>query len=195
MEKIRLDPNQLPPMPVALAGTMVEGRVNFMAAGWITRLGFKPPLIGVSINHRQWTGSGIQETGAFSLCFPGPALVEKTDYCGLVSGRNADKSAVFDVFYGDVPGAPMIRECPLCLEMRLYQTVALPANTFFIGEIVAAWADGEILAEGQVDMEKFQPLLLTMPDNRYWTLGSPVADAWSVGKALKKEKHHESIGH
>lgn len=186
MDKVRLDPNQLPPMPVALAGTLVEGRVNFMAAGWVTRVSFKPQLIGVSINHRQLTGSGIRETGAFSLCFPGPALVEKTDYCGLVSGRNADKAALFDVFYGETPGAPMIRECPLCLETRLYQAVELPANTFFIGEIVAAWADGDILDGGKVAVEKLQPLLLTMPDNRYWTLGSTVADAWSVGKALKK---------
>jgi flavin reductase (DIM6/NTAB) family NADH-FMN oxidoreductase RutF len=195
MEKIRLDPNQLPPMPVALAGTVVAGRVNFMAAGWITRVGFKPPLIGVSINHRQLTGSGIREAGAFSLCFPDPALVEKTDYCGLVSGRTVDKSALFDVFYGETAGAPMIRECPLCLEMRLYETVELPANRFFIGEIVAAWADGEILTDGKVDVEKFQPLLLTMPDNRYWSLGNVVADAWSVGKALKKEKNNESPGH
>lgn len=195
MEKVRLDPNQLPPMPVALAGTMVQGRVNFMAAGWVTRVGFKPPLVGVSINHRQWTGGGIRETGAFSLCFPGPALVEKTDYCGLVSGRKVDKAALFDVFYGETAGAPMIRECPLCLEMRLYQTVELPSNTFFIGEIVAAWADGEILTDGKVDVEKYRPLLLTMPDNRYWTLGGQVAEAWSVGKALKKGDDHESTGH
>ena len=38
MAKVRLDPNQLPPMPVALVGTLVEGRVNFMAAAWITRV-------------------------------------------------------------------------------------------------------------------------------------------------------------
>lgn len=116
MEKIRLDPNQLPPMPVALAGTMVEGRVNFMAAGWITRLGFKPPLIGVSINHRQWTGSGSRRPARSPCASRGRRWSEKTDYCGLVSGRNADKSALFDVFYGETPGAPMIRECPLCLE-------------------------------------------------------------------------------
>ena len=79
MAKVRLDPNQLPPMPVALVGTLVEGRVNFMAAAWITRVTIKPPRIGVGINHRQWTHGRIQESGAFSLCFPGPELVEKTN--------------------------------------------------------------------------------------------------------------------
>jgi flavin reductase (DIM6/NTAB) family NADH-FMN oxidoreductase RutF len=186
MDKVRLDPEILPPMPVTLVGAMVAGRPNFMAAAWVTRVGHKPPLIGVSINHRQLTGQGIRETGAFSLCLPGPDLVALTDYCGLVSGRNADKASRFDVFSGEVAGAPMIRQCPLCLEMTLFQAVELAHHTFFIGEIVAGWADGEILTDGRPDAEKYKPLILTMPDNRYWTLGEHVADAWSVGKALKK---------
>jgi flavin reductase (DIM6/NTAB) family NADH-FMN oxidoreductase RutF len=194
MEKVRLDTNQLPPMPVALVGTVIEGRVNFMAAAWITRVTIKPPMIGVSINHRQWTHGGIQASGVFSLCFPGPALVEKTDYCGLASGRNADKAAIFDVFYGET-GAPMIRECPLCLETRLHQAVDLKTHTFFIGEIMAVFADEAVVENGKLAVEKFQPLLLTMPDNRYWTLGDHLADAWSVGKALKKGAANESSGH
>ncbi|UJX42947.1 flavin reductase family protein [Desulfovibrio sp. JY] len=186
MEKVRLDPEILPPMPVTLVGAMVAGRPNFMTAAWVTRVGHKPPMIGVSINHRQLTGQGIRESGAFSLCLPGPELAEKTDYCGLVSGRKADKAALFDVFFGEVAAAPMIRQCPLCLEMTLFQAVDLPHHTFFIGEIKAGWADGEILTNGKPDVAKYKPLLLTMPDNRYWTLGDHVADAWSAGKALKK---------
>lgn len=186
MDKVRLDPEILPPMPVTLAGAVVDGRPNFMAAAWVTRVEHKPPMVGVSIAHRQHTGRGIRENGAFSLCLPGPGLVELTDYCGLVSGRTADKAARFEIFYGDTPGAPMIRQCPLCLEMTLSQAVELPLHTFFIGEIVAGWADGAILTDGRPDVTKYNPLLLTMPDNRYWTLGEHVADAWSAGKALKK---------
>ena len=186
MEKVRLDPEILPPMPVTLVGAMALGRPNFMAAAWVTRVGHKPPLVGVSINHRQFTGQGIRETGTFSLCLPGPDLVDRTDYCGLVSGRTVDKAALFDVFYGALETAPMIRECPLCLEVRLSQVVELPAHGLFLGEIVAGWADGEILTDGRPDVAKYRPLVLTMPDNRYWTLGEVVADAWSVGKTLKK---------
>lgn len=35
-------------------------------------------------------------------------------------------------------------------------------------------------------MKKIDPLLLSMPDNRYWTLGEHAGDAWSIGKSLKK---------
>jgi flavin reductase (DIM6/NTAB) family NADH-FMN oxidoreductase RutF len=186
MEKIRLEPALLPPMPMTLVGARAAGRPNFMAAAWVTRLNMTPPLIGVSINQRHLTGEGIRETGTFSICLPGPGLVEKADYCGLVSGRKVDKAALFDVFYGELETAPMVRECPLCLEVRLTQTVELPTANFFIGEIVAGWADGDILTDGKPDVERYKPMLLTMPDNRYWSLGDVVADAWSVGKTLKK---------
>ena len=46
-------------------------------------------------------------------------MMEKTDFCGLVSGRDIDKAALFDVFYGELKTAPMITECPLSLECRL----------------------------------------------------------------------------
>lgn len=186
MDKIRLAPDLLPPMPVTLIGAMAGGRPNFMAAAWVTRVSHNPPLIAVAINHRQFTGQGIRETGTFSLCLPGPDLVEQTDYCGLVSGRKVDKSPLFDVFYGETKTAPMIRQCPLCLETRLDRIVELPQHAIFLGEIVAGWADGEILTDGKPDLAKYRPLLLTMPDNRYWTLGEVVADAWSAGKSLKK---------
>ena len=35
-------------------------------------------------------------------------MVEKTDYCGLVSGGKSDKSGLFGVFYGEVKKAPLI---------------------------------------------------------------------------------------
>jgi len=63
--------------------------------------------------------------------------------------------------------------------------VELPSNHCFIGEIVAAWADEACLTDGQPDLQKMDPLLLTMPDNRYHSVGQPLARAWSIGKALK----------
>jgi flavin reductase (DIM6/NTAB) family NADH-FMN oxidoreductase RutF len=61
----------------------------------------------------------------------------------------------------------MIEYCPLCKECRLVETVDLPANYLFIGEIVAAFAKKNCLREGRPDIEKINPLMLTMPDNRY----------------------------
>jgi flavin reductase (DIM6/NTAB) family NADH-FMN oxidoreductase RutF len=82
----------------------------------------------------------------------------------------------------------MIRECPVALECRLVQTVSLPTNTLFIGEIAGAYADGSVMKDGKPDYEKIDPLFLTMPDNRYWTLGKFAGDAWSAGKNLMQSQ-------
>jgi len=185
MEKQEIQKNFFIPMPVVLVGTQVQGRANFMAVGWCTRVNGNPPMIACGINNNHATPEGIAATGTFSVNIPSSALMEKTDYCGMVSGRTTDKSRVFDVFYGTLKTAPMIRECPVTLECRLVQAVLLPTHTLFIGEIAGAYADNSVIKDGKPDVPAIDPLLLTMPDNRYWRLGRHAGDAWSAGKSLK----------
>ncbi len=173
------------PMPVVLVGTNVGGKANFMAVGFVSRVNAAPPMLGVGIFNKHYTNEGIRENGTFSVCFPDAKLIEKADYCGIVSGRKVDKSKLFDVFYGETKTAPMIGECPLNLECRLVQTVELPTNNWYIGEIVASFADERCMVGGKIDIGKLNPLLLTMPDNRYWTVGEYAGDAWEIGKKLK----------
>ncbi len=113
-------------------------------------------------------------------------MVGVTDYCGLVSGRKVDKARLFEVFYGALQGAPMITECPLNMECGLVDTVDLPSNYLFIGEIVGAYCGEEFMTDGNPDIRKIDPLVLTMPDNSYWGVGEFIAKAWNVGKELKK---------
>jgi flavin reductase (DIM6/NTAB) family NADH-FMN oxidoreductase RutF len=79
----------------------------------------------------------------------------------------------------------MIEECPLSLECRLVQTVELPTNNLYIGEIVASFADEGCMVQGKLDIRRLNPLLLTMPDNRYWTVGEFAGNAWEAGKKFK----------
>jgi flavin reductase (DIM6/NTAB) family NADH-FMN oxidoreductase RutF len=184
MEKQPIHNNFFIPMPVVLVGTQVAGKANFMTVGWCARANANPPMIVCGIGNHHFTPKGIAETKAFSVNIPSAGLLEKTDYCGLVSGEKVDKSGVFEVFYGSLKTAPMIKECPVSLECRLVQTVPLPTNSLYIGEIVGAYADGRIIKEGKPDFPEIDPLFLTMPDNRYWTLGKYAGDAWSAGKKL-----------
>jgi flavin reductase (DIM6/NTAB) family NADH-FMN oxidoreductase RutF len=184
MEKQQIHNNFFIPMPVVLVGTQVSGKANFMTVGWCARANANPPMIVCGIGNHHYTPKGIAETKAFSVNIPSAGLLEKTDYCGLVSGEKVDKSGVFDVFYGSLKTAPMIKECPVSLECRLVQTVPLPTNSLYIGEIVGAYADGRIIKEGKPDFPEIDRLFLTMPDNRYWTLGKYTGDAWSAGKKL-----------
>ena len=189
MKKVNIGRNvSIYPMPVTLVGSMVEGKPNFMAVAWITRVNATPPLLAVSLNKPRHTAKGIRENKTFSVNFPGVNMVEQTDYCGLASGRESDKSGLFEVFYGDLKTAPMIKSCPLSLECRLADIFELPTNDLFIGEIVNGYADQESFAEGKLDVRKMNPLLLTMPDNSYWKVGDYVGAAWSIGASLRKRR-------
>ena len=186
MEKQQIPNHFFIPMPVVLVGTQVKGKANFMAVGWIARVNYTPPMIACGLAKNHYTNEGIAEKKTFSVNIPSSSLLEKTDYCGLVSGAKADKSNVFEVFYGSLKTAPMIRECPVTLECRLVQTVDLPTHNLHIGEIAGVYADGRVIRDGKPDFPAIDPLFLTMPDNRYWTLGKHAGDAWSAGKKLMK---------
>jgi flavin reductase (DIM6/NTAB) family NADH-FMN oxidoreductase RutF len=144
-------------------------------------------MIAASINPGHLTAELIAETEQFSVNFPSTKLVAKTDYAGLVTGKKLDKSALFDTFRGELEHAPMIKACPLVVECQLVQTIALPSNTLHISEVVGVYADEKIVVNGVPDPKKLDPILLTMPDNTYWSLGNPVGKAWSDGKKLKND--------
>jgi flavin reductase (DIM6/NTAB) family NADH-FMN oxidoreductase RutF len=186
VEKVKTDANAFVyPMPMVLAGAMVENKPNFMAVGWVARVNFQPPMIGISLGKTHYTSGGIHQNQAFSVNVPGMDLIEKIDYCGLVTGKTTDKSQIFDVFCGELKNAPMIRECPLCMECNLVQTVDMPSNTLFIGEILGAYTEDRYLTDGKPDILKINPFTLTMPDNRYWAVGRNVGKAWEIGKNWK----------
>jgi flavin reductase (DIM6/NTAB) family NADH-FMN oxidoreductase RutF len=183
MNKTRIGNNVFMPMPMSIVGAMNGDAPNFMAVGWITRANANPPMLAAGINRSHLTHDCIVKTGSFSVNIPGEELLAKTDRVGLVSGRSADKSGVFDVFYGENRNAPLIREAFLCLECVLRQAVGLPTNTLFIGEITGAWCNDDCLLEsGSPDYRKARAFMLTMPDNSYLALGEYLGRAWSVGK-------------
>ena len=184
MDKIRLGTNVFIPMPVTLVGSMVRGKPNFMAAGWVTRVNANPPYLAVALGKTHHTSSGIGTTGTFSVNLPGKGLVVETDYCGFVSGKEADKSSLFEVFYGELKTAPMIEKCPLCIECRVVHVHEMPTNNLFIGQIVGVYAENRCLTDGEPDIRKMNLMILTMPDNHYWAVGQPVGDAWNIGKKL-----------
>lgn len=188
MEKINIGANIYIPMLVTLLGVNVEDRANFMALGWLSRLNANPPLLGAAINKYHHTSQGIRENKTFSINIPGKDLMKETDYCGLVSGREYDKSELFNVFYGELETAPMIEQCPICIECKLVEIHEMPTNHLLIGEIVGTYTEKRFLTDDNPDIQKINPLLLTMPDNNYWTVGENIGKAWEAGKDLKSKK-------
>ena len=181
MSRISIKPNISPPMAMTLVGANVEGKANFLAVAWLSRVNWKPPMMAVAVQKTRHTRKGMEENRTYSVCFPTVEMKDVADYCGVVSGRKVDKSQLFDVFYGELETAPMIAECPLNMECRLVQIVELSTHGIFIGEIMGAYCEERFLTDGKPDIRKINPLLLTMRDNRYWAFGEQVGRAWKDG--------------
>ena len=110
-------------------------------------------------------------------------MLEVTDYCGIVSGKKADKSDIFRSFYGKLGKAPMIHECPVNLECRLVDTLDFGGGSeVFIGEILESYAEEKYFCNGIPDVEKIEPIVFSMYDNNYWGIGEHLGKAWYSGK-------------
>lgn len=185
MEKQKIsDKIYMFPMPVVLVGANIGNKSNFEAIGFCNMVAINPQIIMVSSNRLHYTNAGIKANKTFSVNIPQEDLLEITDYCGLVSGHKVDKSKIFNVFYGELKTAPMIRECAVNIECKLYQLVELPRNDVFFGEIAAGYAEDKYLTAGTPDVKKIKPFLYTFSDE-YWHLGDYLAKAFSVGKDFR----------
>jgi flavin reductase (DIM6/NTAB) family NADH-FMN oxidoreductase RutF len=188
MDKINLG-STIPayPMPVSIVGTLVEGKPNFMAVAWFTMVSYKPPRIAIALGKGHFTNPGIKANKTFSISLPSEEMVEITDFCGIVTGKKIDKSEIFDLFYGELKTAPLIKACPLSMECKLVDTVVSGVNEIFIGEIAGTYTEEKFMKEEKLDFTKMKPIILSQPDTTYWRLGSPIAKAWSIGKEFKEK--------
>ncbi len=174
--------NCLYPMPTTIVGSLVKGKPNYVTIAHVGIMELATISLGMNKNH--YTNQGIKENKTFSVNIPSEKIVKETDYCGLVSGQNKDKTTFFKTFYGLLKTAPMIEECSLNMECQLVKTVDFPNHDVFIGQIAETYCDEKVLTEGVVDLHKLKPLLFAMNDRSYWGIGNKVAKAWNIGKQL-----------
>ncbi|MBN1191800.1 MAG: flavin reductase family protein [Dehalococcoidales bacterium] len=185
MEKVNIGKAAVGVSPAVIAGVLVNGKPNYLALGNYGGICPRPATVYISANKAHYSNAGIREQGYYSINIPSKNLVQKTDYVGLVSGRDTDKSAVFTTFYGSVNKAPMISECPVNILCKVIQTVDLPNQEVFIAEVEETYVAAECLSDGKPDIAKISPLLMGGPF--YWELGNKAGNAFSDGKVLIKK--------
>jgi flavin reductase (DIM6/NTAB) family NADH-FMN oxidoreductase RutF len=187
MGKIQVDFKKLRyPLPITLVGANVKGKPNFLTIAFFSILSHSPPIVSVSLFKNHYTVKGIKESGSFSVNIPSTDMVEITDYCGIVSGQKVDKSNLFKSFYGQLNTVPMIEECALNFECKLFRTVEIGNNLIFLGEVVSMYANEEVMSEDSPDIKAIDPLVLLGSVYHSWKFGREIAGAYRIGKKLKK---------
>jgi flavin reductase (DIM6/NTAB) family NADH-FMN oxidoreductase RutF len=175
--------NALYPTPVVLVGAEVNGRINYCTIAHVGIIDMK--TLSLSMNKSHYSNIGIKENMTLSINIPSDDMVEKVDFVGLVSGIKYDKSNIFDSFYGQLKGAPMIQAAPISMECTVVNIIEMPTHEVFFVEPINTYCKEEILLNNKIDFAKVKPILFDMPRRKYWRLGESFADCWSIGRGYK----------
>jgi flavin reductase (DIM6/NTAB) family NADH-FMN oxidoreductase RutF len=179
--KQEFENHQLYPLPAVLVGALVNNKPNFLVIGYICPFAFGR-FIFFSIYRKRYTFGGINENRTFSVNIPTEEMLKEMSICGSKSGRNYDKSNLFDVFYGDLKTAPMIKECPINIECKVSEIITREEGEGVIGRVIKSYIDLECLTNGALDITKVNPLLWSQGagDSLYYSLGRPLITRNSV---------------
>lgn len=188
--KVRIGP-RVPAslMPVFLVGALVDDVPNFLAIGWAGCVNRTPPMISIAVGHTRYTNKGIRQNRTFSVNLPTVSMVKETDFCGIVSGAEVNKAEIckFNIFHGERTNAPMIDQCPLNIECIVIHILDLGSHDLFIGSIEETYASEECLTDGNPDLTKMKPFMVTGGHaNMYIGLSETIGQAFNIGKILKK---------
>ena len=179
------------PMPALMVGTYCEdGTPDAMTAAWAAICCWDPVCAGVAVRKNRLTFANIARTKAFTLNVPNTSQAAEVDYVGMVSGKKEPEKlaiAKLDTSRGERVNAPIIDSCPVNVECRLVASTELGSHTWFSGEIVEVHVDEKyVLENGNVDAKGMDPLIYITSQSQYFSLGESVADAYSIGKTIKK---------
>ena len=179
------------PVPIVLAGAVVEGKPNYATIGDTGLMGINPPLVFISSHINHHTNRGIRVHQTFSINVPSSDLLEKVDYCGIVSGAEVDKSVLFTNFFGELETAPMIKECPINLECKVVMEFSIQHRQVYVGEVAATHVDPGLLRNGNKrtsipSLRNVDPILYAL-DNHYYRAGEEIGEGYSEGQLLARE--------
>jgi flavin reductase (DIM6/NTAB) family NADH-FMN oxidoreductase RutF len=170
-------------MPCVIIGSIVDDKPNFMICTWVSRVNRNPPLWIASINKKHYTMIGIKEKNLFSINFPSEDLIKKVDYIGITSGRDKDKSSLFEIFYGEL-NVPLIKDCTTSIELKVKKLIELSDHYIVLGRAINSYIGEAFQTNGIPDMKKMKPIIYTGAKRNptYWILGEKLGDAFKLGK-------------
>jgi len=164
------------PCPVVLVTSVgSEGKPNIITLAWAGIVCSDPPTLSVGIRPHRHSYRLIEESGEFVVNIPTTEILEQTDFCGVVSGKDVDKFSATGLTPepAEEVRPPLIRECPVNIECTVKRKIPLGVHHLFLGEVVCVHTDEEILDEEEkIDFTKVSPFVYNQGE--YWSLNKKV---------------------
>lgn len=160
------------PVPVVLV-TCVDkaGKPNIITLAWAGVVCSEPPMVSISIRPQRYSYGLIKEEKEFSINIPAENIMRETDICGTVSGRDTDKFKLTKLTPEPAKHvrSPLIKECPVNLECKVKETIALGTHEVFLAEVAAVHIDDSVLtSSGKIDYARAKPFSYNWGE--YWSL-------------------------
>lgn len=178
----------LGPLPPVMVSCGDAEKSNILTVAWTGILNTIPPKTYISVRPSRFSYGILKEKGEFVLNLTPAALVRAADFCGTYTGAKVDKFAKCRLtrqFVEEV-AAPLIEECPVSLCCRVTDTAPLGSHEMFVADIVAVYADEELLdGKGKLHLEK--ATLCAYAHGEYFALGKKIGTfGFSAAKKPKR---------
>lgn len=174
------------PIPIALIVSGNGDNTNIISIAWIGITGSNPPSIGISLKKNRYSLELIRQTNEFTINIPSTSDMIKTDYCGLVSGKNTNKfkDTNYTALKSHKVKTPIIKECPYNIECKVIKEVEIGEWILVIGEIVETHVDEDKIENKKISIEKVDPLVYVPTIREYWSIGKLLGKSFNVGKEM-----------
>lgn len=174
------------PTPTTVVGTLVDGRVNWVTIAHVGIVGMKDIVLSIYKGH--YSNRGIEIGRTISVNIVTRDMLVRADYVGLNSGKNIDKSQVFDYYFENHKTAPIIEDAKLSMECEVMDIYETETEYNYILRLKNTLVAEEILdSEGNLDVLKLDPVMFDMRKRSYLSLGEKIGDAYRDGKEYRPE--------
>ena len=174
------------PLPPTLVTCGSGDSANVLTVAWTGICCTRPPIVYISVRPERHSYGLIKSSGEFVINLPTEELTRTVDICGVKSGRDVDKFALtgLEVREASEVSAPIIAQCPVNIECRVREVIALGSHDMFLANVVAVDAADELIDEkGRLALEKAR--LIAYAHGQYFSLGKVLG---SFGYSVRKKK-------
>ena len=162
----------LAPVPPVMVSCGTVEKPNIITIGWTGLINTIPPKTYISVRPSRFSYDIIKESGEFAINLTPVSLVKEADWCGIHTGRKVDKFAKCKLTpdAANEISAPLIMECPISLECKVFDIIPLGSHDMFLADIVAVNVAEELFdREGKIHMELAE--LAAFLHGTYYSLG------------------------
>jgi flavin reductase (DIM6/NTAB) family NADH-FMN oxidoreductase RutF len=127
----------LSPRVVALITALRDdGKPNTMVAAWHSPISISPPVVAVAISPLRYTHKLILEKSEFTIRIPPKTMLSQVEEAGSLSGKEGDKSGIFQYVPAKKVKASVIKGSLGNIECSLNKAIRVGDHSVFFGNVL-----------------------------------------------------------